>query len=120
MTCRTLGSHCPDTNYLDGRDSERAVDHMVYEGERLIEQCFSADGPEPREQFYPLSVLMLHREGLFPLQEKGKEPRIVLVCLNSNLLCQLGTSVKISNLALLWLVNREWSLNDGPLNRFKL
>lgn len=51
MTCRTLGSDCPDTNYLDGRDSERAVEHMVYEGELLIEQCSSADGPEPREQF---------------------------------------------------------------------
>lgn len=52
---------------------------------------------------------------------------MVLVCLNSKqiftlftLLCQLGTSMKISNLALLWLVNLEWSLKDGPIYRFKL
>lgn len=72
MTCRTLGSDCPDTNYLDGRDLECAVDHMAGEGELLIEQCCSADGPEPREQFWPVSVLMLHGKGSFHPNRKVK------------------------------------------------
>lgn len=111
MTCRTLGSDCPDTNYLDGRDLECAVDHMVYKGELLIEQCCSADGPEPREQFWPVPDLRLHREGIFLPQYEGKESRMVLIYLNNNLLCQLGglnEEIKLSLVySSLWLVNLE-------------
>lgn len=74
----------------------------------------------PENSFSHSQVLTLHREGLFPLQQEGKEPRMALVYLNSKLLCQLGTSMKISNIALLWLVNLEWSLKNGPINRLKL